>query len=445
MTALNAYPVADGQYVLYWMQQAQRTHDNPALALAISEANRHSLPLVVCFGLDINYPHANARHMRFMLQSLPSVAEELRQAGAAVCIQLANPLMLAQRLAQKAALVVVDQGYLRHQRAWRQQLADSLQAAVWQVNTETLVDVELAAPKQQWSAATIRPKLWSKMPSALRTVPMQSISVKLLYWDDYCEPLDDIEQICSQYEQCEPTLRHCLDGGCARAVEHLNRFIEDHLEHYQLQRNDPSLDAQSQMSPYLHFGQISSRDIIERLLASGIQGEGLDAYIEQLFIRRELAINYVLYQPHYDSWDGLPPWSKSTLLEHAADEREYVYTYDQLVSAQTHDVYWNAAMKELRYTGKMHGYMRMYWVKQMIAWCASPKLAYQWAVEMNDRYSLDGRDANGYAGIGWCFGLHDRPWFRRPVFGTVRPMTAKGLASKFNMAEYIRRVDQLCG
>lgn len=442
MLALNLHPVANGDYVLYWMQQAQRVSDNPALALAVREANDRYLPLVVCFGVSAAYPGANARHMSFMLQSLQHVVMELRALGATVCVQVSDPYELALRLGRRAALVVVDEGYLRHQRTWRSDLADRLSVAVWQQNTEVLVEPDLASEKQQWSAATIRPRLWKALPLDQSLDAVDCVRVRLNLWDEPNEALEDFSVLLSKIPVDSSVLPvSLLHGGYQQAIMHLDDFITNHISSYHALRNDPSCDRQSQLSAYLHFGQISSREVWQRIRGSGAEGDVVQAFIEQLFIRRELAINYVIHQPNYDRWEGLPDWSRRTLLEHQSDTREVVYSREQQQSAQTDDPNWNAAMRELVHTGKMHGYMRMYWVKQMLSWCDTPQQAYQWATEWNDRYSLDGRDPNGYAGIGWCFGLHDRPWYKRAVFGAVRPMTRRGLESKFDMSAYIKRID----
>ena len=164
--------------------------------------------------------------------------------------------------------------------------------------------------------------------------------------------------------------------------------------------------------------------------------------MEELIVRRELAVNYAWYNPAYDSFDGLPQWARTTLKEHEADPRPYTYTKKQLLAAGTHDSYWNAAQKQMMRTGHMHGYMRMYWGKKLLEWSPAPRRAFDLAIAFNDAYSLDGRDPNGWTGVAWCFGLHDRPWARRAVFGTVRYMNDKGLRRKFDAEAWARSMDQ---
>jgi deoxyribodipyrimidine photo-lyase len=191
------------------------------------------------------------------------------------------------------------------------------------------------------------------------------------------------------------------------------------------------------MSPYLHFGQISPLEIALQVLQSSSQGK--ESYLDELIIRRELAINYVFYNHNYDSFNGLPQWAQKTLLSHKSDERTYTYSLIQLEKADTHDAYWNAAQREMITTGKMHGYMRMYWGKKILEWSSSPEEAFKTALYLNNKYELDGRDPNGFAGIAWCFGKHDRPWASRPIFGNIRFMSAEGLKRKFDVEKYTQR------
>jgi deoxyribodipyrimidine photo-lyase len=195
------------------------------------------------------------------------------------------------------------------------------------------------------------------------------------------------------------------------------------------------------MSPWLHFGQISPLVIALKVMKT--QSPGKEAYLEELIIRRELAMNYTYYNPFYDSFEGLNDWAKKTLKEHEKDKRPYRYSIDELEQAQTHDPYWNAAQEEMRITGKMHGYMRMYWGKKILEWMKSPEEAFSTALYLNNKYELDGRDPNGFAGIAWCFGKHDRPWFERPIFGKIRYMNANGLKRKFNAEAYVDKIKKL--
>jgi deoxyribodipyrimidine photo-lyase len=212
---------------------------------------------------------------------------------------------------------------------------------------------------------------------------------------------------------------------------------------------------------YLHFGQISpiwlvleARRRAAAARAESDEGasdaetaharaESVDSFIEELVVRRELAHNYVFYEENYDSYHALPPWALQTLTEHAGDERSYLYSDAELAEAATHDEYWNAATREMTYTGYMHNYMRMYWGKKILEWSPDPETAFNRALELNNRYFLDGRDPNSYANVAWIFGLHDRPWQERPIFGKVRIMKASGLKRKCDMPGYLAKVEGL--
>ena len=177
--------------------------------------------------------------------------------------------------------------------------------------------------------------------------------------------------------------------------------------------------------------------------ARGAKQDAKDAYLEELLVRRELSMNFVAHNPQYDTYRCLPHWAKATLATHKADAREYVYTARQLEEARTHDPYWNAAMREMVVTGKMANYMRMYWGKKILEWTRTPEFAFRTALRLNNRYFLDGRNPNSFAGVAWCFGKHDRPWQERPIFGTVRYMSAGGLKRKFDIDGYVEQVSRL--
>jgi len=198
------------------------------------------------------------------------------------------------------------------------------------------------------------------------------------------------------------------------------------------------------MSPYLHFGQISPLYLALQI-STGPKSlrEAQESYLEELIVRRELAMNFAHYTPRYDSFACLPQWARKSLIQHKNDFREALYTRKQLENAQTHDDYWNAAMREMKATGFMHNYMRMYWGKKILEWCRTPEYAFRTSLYLNNKYFLDGRDANSYAGVGWVFGLHDRAWFERPIFGKVRYMAATGLERKCDIKAYVQKVDHL--
>jgi deoxyribodipyrimidine photo-lyase len=438
--SLNEQPVKKGAFVVYWMQQSQRVSCNHALNYAIERANELRLPLVVLFCLVDGFPEANLRHYRFMLDGLADTERLLRKYGIRLIVRRGDPACEIARFAKMAAVVVTDRGYLRIQRAWRAKAAAMVGCPFVQVETDVIVPVEEASVKEEYAAATIRSKLHKRLAEFFTDHPLSKVKKKSLSIGGPSLDLADLDKLCSRLRidrSVAPVT--WIKAGETAADEMLDRFINEKIDRFADLRNDPAEDYLSNMSPYLHFGQISPYTIAKRVLESG--SRSAEAFLEELFIRRELAMNFVYYNNRYDSIDCLPAWSRRTLVEHAIDDREYNYTLRQLESARTHDPYWNAAQKEMVMRGKMHGYMRMYWGKKILEWSRTPDSAFRTALFLNNKYSLDGRDPNGFTGVAWCFGKHDRPWGERVIFGQVRYMNDKGLRRKFNIDAYVTRIE----
>ena len=439
--ALNEESIKNGRYILHWMQASQRVEFNHALEYAISKANELSKPLVVYFGIAENYPEAYERHYYFMLEGLKEVQSSLRKKDIKMVVRPEQPEIGVPEMSKNACLVVVDRGYLRIQRAWRTHVAKQISCPLIQVETDVVVPVEEASPKEEYSAATFRPKIRKKLGYYL--LPLQncypSISSLGMNFDSF--DIGDTEKAVSRLDIDSSVKK--VDhphGGTNEARKHFKDFLENKLEKYPVLRNDPTQNVLSDMSPYLHFGQISPLYIA--LKVSATNSFEKDAYLEELIVRRELAVNFVFYNQNCDSFDGLPEWAKKTLNEHSIDTRQYTYTLEELEDAKTNDPYWNAAQQEMKIKGKMHGYMRMYWGKKILEWSNTPQKAFQTALHLNNKYELDGRDPNGYAGVAWCFGKHDRAWKERNVFGKVRYMNAKGLKRKFDADNYVEMVKE---
>lgn len=436
---LNDQEPKPGRYVLYWMQASQRTRLNHALEFAIAEANNRRLPLLVGFGLTRDYPEANVRHLMFLLEGLRDVRDNLTRRGVGFVARLGDPPGIIAELAEEAALVVTDTGYLRHQRLWRHELAQTVDRPVFQVETDAVVPVETAYPKEAWSAAVLRrphQRLWSRflVPLAPRQPTQDGTRLSQPGLD-----LDDPGRLLAGLE-----LDHRIGpvpeaaGGEEAAQERLREFLKFRFFGYAARRNDPAADRGSGLSPYLHFGQISPLEIA--LAVQGRRGTDAEALLEQLLIRRELALNFCRFNRQYDRFEGLPEWARSTLAAHRHDPRPAVYSFAELEAASTHDRYWNAAQTELVRLGTMHNYMRMYWGKKILEWMPAPREAFDTALRLNNAYQLDGRDPNSYAGVAWVFGKHDRPWSERPIFGAVRYMNESGLKRKFDIEAYVERV-----
>ncbi len=348
---LNAEGVHSGDYVVYWMQASQRALDNHALEYAVGKANELNKPLVVFFGLTSSFPEANERHYLFMLQGLQETANELEKRGIPFVIQQISPEKGVLSISKNASLTVTDRGYLRIQKQWRQYAAQHLRCPLIQVESDVVVPIETVSQKEEYAAATIRPKIHKHLETFL--LPLTSEPLQRTYMKHHFESLDlsNISSIVSTLHLDHTVKPSSLfHGGTSHALRLLHRFMQQKLPLFTELRNDPSKEYCSYMSPYLHFGQISPLTIALKIHATGCSNIG--AYLEELIVRRELSMNYVYYNLTYDSFDGLPSWAKTTLLRHTQDPRQYIYTKDELEQAKTHDSFWNAAQLEMKHTGK---------------------------------------------------------------------------------------------
>ncbi len=441
---LNDKPLRHNTYVLYWMQASQRSEWNHALEYAVRQANDLDQPVIVVFGLTDSYPEANERHYAFMLQGLRETQQSLATRGIRMVIRRDAPDRAALSFAADASLLVTDRGYTRVQRRWREHVSQDTPCHMVQVETDAVVPVQVTSGKEEYSAATIRRKIsrhLDRFLTPLAEMPARHDSLGLRFDG---EELTDVAVTLSNLRIDREVSRQAFYvGGTSEAKSRLDQFVREKLRDYAGKRNDPTLGIQSDMSPYLHFGQISPLYVALTVARSSAPQDARDAYLEELIVRRELSLNLVYHNPHHDSFDCLPQWARSTLEAHRRDRREHLYALDVLETADTHDPYWNAAMREMVVTGKMHNYMRMYWGKKIVEWSPSAREAFDTALHLNNKYFLDGRDPNSYAGVAWVFGKHDRPWGERPIFGKVRYMNANGLRRKFDMDEYVRFVESL--
>jgi deoxyribodipyrimidine photo-lyase len=439
---LNQKGVCAGRFVLYWMQQSQRAEFNHALEYAVKLANDLGLPLLVVFGLTKNYPDANMRHYMFMLEGLAQTQKTLENRGIRMIVREGHPPDIALEQGLSAAAVICDRGYLRHQKIWRDELVAKAPCLVIQVESDVVVPVGEVSRKAEYAARTIRPRIKKNLDKFLK--PVHELSLKV---DSLGIQMDEID-----LSSPETVIRNLgvdrevfavtplFQGGTNHARDRFERFLRENLDQYDHHSNQPQTDDISHMSPYLHFGQISPVYLALKVTGSGAESNSKDAFTEQLVVRRELAINYVEYTPYYDQFGAIPEWAQKTLNDHRGDSRPVSYTCYQMENAQTHDEYWNAAMQEMKYTGFMHNYMRMYWGKKILEWSKTPEEAFRTALHLNNKYFLDGRDPNSYTGVGWLFGIHDRPFRERSIFGKIRYMAASGLERKCDIKAYVEKV-----
>ncbi len=432
--------------MVYWMQRAQRGIDNPALDVAIAAGNELQRPVAVFFGLHPHYPNANLRHYAFLVEGLPETKRKIEARRVAFVFRpYPNHDLLRFCAEVKPCLVVGDENPLREPERWRQSATRKLSIPFWSVDADVVVPSKLF-PKEEYAARTIRPKLQKLLPIFLQ--PPENLKARYI-WTGRNQPVsDEIDSACLLAalpldRRVAPV--HQFKGGTAEGMRLLRRFIKNRLPAYETARNQPSVTGTSEISAYLHFGQLSPLTIALAVGEADAPETAKAAFLEELIVRREVAINYVARNSNYDRLAGSPAWAQRTLAAHAHDGRPYIYTEAQLEAAETHDPLWNAAQLEMALTGRMPGYLRMYWAKKILEWTSVPAEAFEIAVRLNDRYELDGRDPNGYTGIAWAIGgKHDRPWApQRPVFGLIRYMSAQGCKRKFDVQAYIERVNKL--
>ena len=435
-------PRVDGKCVVYWLQRAQRALDNPALELAVACGNAVGLPVVAYFSVIPNYPNANLRHYHFLQQGLPDIAEGMVERGVGFVVRRPTDGDTLERFLEEvnAAMVVGDENVCREPERWRVALARKLRIPFF------TVDADVVAPSAVFGKSFVllhhfRPRLHKELPTYL--VPVPKISV-IREWKKRIRSYDLGLDITLGFDNLDRSVGpvDTFYGGTKAALKRLREFVETQLDYYDERRNHPESRGTSQMSPYLHYGHISPitialavKDAVRRGRASQEQA---DKYLDELIGWRELAVLFCKYNPEYDNWECAEPWARKTLLAHAGDTRPWSYSLKQLEEARTHDELWNASQRQMVRDGWMHNYMRMYWAKKILEWAPDAERAFAWAVYLNDKYELDGRDPNGYSGIAWAIvGKHDRPWFDRPVFGLVRYMSGESTGKKFDSKGYI--------
>ncbi len=440
----NPIPVnPEGQAVVYWMQRAQRAVDNPALDYAIHAANALGRPVIVFFAPMPYYPNANQRHYAFLFSGVADIAYGLAKRRCSL-VYRPHPHHSLLKFCEEItpALVVGDENPLREPERWRRAAGERLRCALVTIDADVVVPSS-HFPKEEFAARTIRPKILRLLDTYLIREPEPKAKVESPR-PATAEPQGE-QAIPSHWKLDNSASVLTEQGGTTAGIKQLRRFISKSLPDYPDHRNHPEYaDGTSRLSAYLHFGHLGPRQIALAVSESHAGEAAKEAFLEELIVRRELAINFVRANPNYDNYNGLHPWARKTLEDHLGDSRTYLNSDEQLENAATHDPLWNAAQIEMVKTGRMHGYMRMYWAKKILEWTDHPARAMEIAIRLNDRYELDGRDPNGYTGIAWAIGgKHDRPWTPRPIFGTIRYMSYASTSKKFNSKAYIHQVGKL--
>ena len=438
---LNSAPLRTGAaYVLYWCQMNRRADFNQALDFAVELANQLHLPVLFYEGLTYGYPYASDRFHRFILEGVPDTSRRLAARGIGYIFYLrrgpSDPNDVLYRLAARAAAVVTDDYPTFIAARHNASVAPKVDVAFYAVDASCVVPMA-SFEKREYAAYTIRPKIHKRLPDCLWPLPPVKVRKRFppRVWEFHTRVspanIGSLIASCRIDHSVPPAAS--IAGGRHAARMRLAHFLKHGLARYAAESNEPSAHATSGVSPYLHFGQISA---LEVALAARSSPE----FLEQLIVRRELAFNFARFVPGPYSLEVLPDWARETMRRHRRDRRHPAYSPDQFERAATHDALWNATQQELLVRGTVHGYYRMYWGKKIIEWSPTYEDALRTMIHLHDRYALDGRDPNTYANILWCFGLHDRPWPERPVFGTLRSMTLEGMRRKTGVDGYIREV-----
>jgi len=431
----------DGDCVMYWMSRDQRVHDNYALLYAQGLAISKNVPLKVVFNVVPTFLEATIRQFGFMLKGLEEVEQQLREKDIPLILLTGDCTVNIPDAvkSEKAIALVSDFSPLRIATMWITKVTESLNSTnvpYIQVDAHNIVPCWIASPKLEYGARTIRSKIQNLLPEFLTDIPPIEPNPKgsldkhpLVDWKGVYDSLE-VDRTVKEVTWLRP--------GPSGAREMYQKFVDIKLKDYEAKRNDPNNDVASNLSPYLHFGQISIQRIVIDVKQLKRHSGSTDSFVEEAVIRRELADNFCYYNKNYDSLDSCYDWAKDTLRVHSSDPRSVVYTRDELEKAQSHDDLWNAAQLQMVTTGKMHGFLRMYWAKKILEWTSSPAEALKIAIYLNDKYELDGRDPNGYVGCMWSIGgIHDQGWGERPIFGKIRYMNYEGCKRKFDVKKFV--------
>lgn len=476
---LNSHQTnAAAGYVLYWTQLYRRLSHNHALDYALRCAGELGKPLVVYEGLRLDYPWANARLHRFVLEGMRDNARAAKRLGVSYWPFVETPARPARgllaRVAERAALVVTDDFPCFVVPEQSEALARRVDVPVFAVDSNGVVPTSLLQPAV-YAAAHLRPRIhkafaeaWAHRAAAEPALPKTARGRV----DPPFEPwqADDLDAfVASLPVDASVAPVAGTPGGAVAARARLAEFVAERLPGYAESRSKPASPAAghaSGLSPYLHFGHLSIEEVATAVLGDGWTPDELrvhnrgkrEGYFSDDpdvngFLDEALTWRDVGFQWHWTRRKdaerletALPPWAMATLRAHAGDARAFVYSLEEWEAAATHDPLWNAAQRELVATGTIHNYLRMLWGKKVIEWSRSPEDAYRTLVHLNNKYALDGRDPNSYTGILWCFGLFDRPWApERKVLGTLRYMSSDNTAKKFRVQPYLDYVDSLDG
>jgi deoxyribodipyrimidine photo-lyase len=436
---LNAIKSPADGFVVYWISRDQRVHDNWALLFAQQQASILNTQVLVVFTLANKFLDATWRQYHFMLEGLYELEQELARYNIPFILLMGDPVYEMKSFLNNnpVSMLITDFDPLRIKQQWKSHFSKELAIPFYEIDAHNIVPCRYVSDKQEFAAYTLRPKIKKQLDRFLTDYP--KVEKQKSFTTGHNNPSSELIKENLEIDfSVKPV--NWIKPGEKEAINSLHDFLINRLQGYSTNRNNPNYNAQSNLSPYIHFGQLSAQRIAIETVKINSQKEDEEAFLEELIIRRELSDNYCFYNQHYDNLKGAPGWALNGIDAHKKDEREYTYTKKEFENAQTHDALWNAAQTEMVNQGKMHGYMRMYWAKKILEWTPDVETALDIAIYLNDKYELDGRDPNGYVGCQWSItGLHDRPWAERPVFGKIRYMNYNGCKRKFNVEQYIQQ------
>jgi deoxyribodipyrimidine photo-lyase len=425
--------------IVYWMSRDQRVNDNWALIYGYNQALKNKSPLIVYFTLVPQFKEATYRIYKFMLEGLNQVSQKLESLNIAFVLKLGYPEILVPQFIEEngISLLITDFSPLRIKQTWNERIKEKISIPFYEVDAHNIIPVWEVSSKKEYAAYTLRKKIEVKIGAFLEEFPKLKKLRKI--WSENTSPIEWKKLLNKVEVQKTEFIDTEFKPGEENAMRILQKFLKEKLTSYNKTRNDPKEEGTSDLSPYLHFGHISSQRVV--LEASKIKNVAnlKNSFYDEIIVRKELSDNFCFYEPKYDSFEGFHSWAQETLNTHRNDTREYIYKKEEFENAKTHDDAWNAAQIEMKTTGKMQGYMRMYWGKKILEWTQTPEEALQIAIFLNNKYELDGRDPNGYTGIAWSIGgIHDRAWKERPIYGKIRYMSYNGLKRKFELQKYIK-------
>ncbi|MGD0816936.1 MAG: deoxyribodipyrimidine photo-lyase [Methanomassiliicoccales archaeon] len=426
------------------MSRDQRADDNWALIYAVQAANEKNVPLCVVFCLVPEYLGTTERQYSFLTEGLRQLEPKIKQQGIGFHLLEGYPdTELPSFLHQVGAgLVITDFDPLKVKKQWKRRVVGALDISVVDVDAHNIVPCRITANRRIMSFANFRSKVMPLLSEYLIDYPgTEKIDHE---WEPETKPIDWVSAMSKLHlDHNVKPLTWILPGEkAARAA--LDTFCRDRISNYLEGVMDPSKNAQSDLSPHLHFGSLSSQRAVLQVLASKASEMAKSTFIENIVVKKEIADNFCLHTPEYDSVGAFPEWARRSINLHRSDIREHLYTLEQLDQGQTHDPLWNAAQMELVKRGKIHGYLREYWANNILEWTRSPEEAFWIAIHLNDRYSLDGGDPSGYTGVAMVIGgLYGHPWKSKEVIGKIKKMTYTGARLRFDIHAYEEKVKNL--